>query len=436
MLLVYTPKITPRLTYAFKHISLRILNVPVSFTTTVEEFIAHDSMKISYAKQPLSNELFVRSNELLFEQGLSDLDIHVQDWGSTKCFFSTSEKSSLPFDIFAATFYLLSRYEEYLPHVKDAYGRFLATESLAFNEGFLHQPVVDIWAYKFKDILQAQFPDFEFPVRTYNVQPVIDVPMAFYFKEKGIMRTIGGTINDLFTLKIKRFYQRYQSLTGLKRDPYDTFKWIVTKQKKFPTKFIVFFLIGEYSTFDKNININKKKFVSLIKSVGDYCKIGLKVSYLALEDFSMLKKEKLKMEATTNYPLEASRHSFSKLNLPESYRSLIELEIKQDFTMGYINHMGFRAGTCTPFQFYDLDFEVQTPLQINPFHCVDYALLKRQSLLDKKEDLQRLIESIREVNGTFTPVFHNYAFSNLDRWKGFRELFKIILDSVDEKQHN
>src|SRR5690606_40628206 len=133
MLLVYTHKITPRLTYAFRHISSRILGVPVSFTTTVEEFIAHDSMKISYTKQPLSSELFVRSHELLFEQGISDVEIHVQDWGITKCFFSTSDKSSLPFDIFAATFYLLSRYEEYLPHVKDDYGRFLATESLAFN---------------------------------------------------------------------------------------------------------------------------------------------------------------------------------------------------------------------------------------------------------------------------------------------------------------
>jgi len=433
MLLVYTPKITPRLTYAFKHISLRILNVPVSFTTTVEEFIAHDSMKISYAKQPLSSELFVRSHELLFEQGISDLDINVQDWGTTKCFFSTSDKSSLPFDIFAATFYLLSRYEEYLPHVKDDYGRFLATESLAFNKGFLHQPVVDIWAYKFKDMLQAQFPDFEFPERTYNIQPIIDVPVAYYFKDKGLLRTFGGTVSDIASLKFKQLYQRYQSLMGFKRDPYDTFKWIVTKQKKSKVKFIVFFLIGEYSTFDKNININKKRFVSLIKYVGDYCKIGLKVSFLALDDFAMLKKEKLKMESTTNNPLEASRHSFSKLNLPETYRNLIELEIKQDFTMGYINYMGFRAGTCTPFQFYDLDYEVQTPLQINPFHCVDYALLKRQSYLDKKEDLLRLMATVKSVNGTFTPVFHNYAFSNLDRWKGFRDLFRLVLESVDEK---
>ncbi|MBA6153709.1 polysaccharide deacetylase family protein [Gelidibacter maritimus] len=432
MLLVYTHKITPRLTYAFKHISLRILNVPVSFTTTVEEFIAHDSMKISYTKQPLSSELFIRSHELLFEQGLSDLEIHVQDWDATKCFFSTSDKSSVPFDIFAATFYLLSRYEEYLPHVKDEYGRFLATESLAFNEGFLHQPVVDIWAYKFKAILQTQFPDFEFPTKKYSIQPVIDVPVAYYFKEKGLLRTFGGAINDLFRLKFKQFYRRFQALAGFKRDPYDTFKWIITKQKQIPNKFMVFFLIGEYSTYDKNININKKRFVSLIKYVADYCKVGLKVSFLALDDKEMLKQEKRTMEATTNHPLEASRHSFSKLNLPESYRNLIELEIKQDFTMGYINHMGFRAGTCTPFQFYDLDYEVQTPLQINPFHCVDYALLKRHSLLDKKEDLMRIIREVKNVNGTFVPVFHNYSFSDLDRWKGFRELFRMVLASEHE----
>lgn len=432
MLLVYTHKITPRIKYAFKHISLGILQVPVNFTTTVEDFIAHDSMKISYTKQPLSSELFVKSHELLFEQGLSDLDIHVQDWGQTKCFFSTSEKSSIPFDIFAATFYLLSRYEEYLPHVNDEYGRFLATESLAFKEGFLEHPVIDIWAYKFRDILQEQFPEFKFPRRNYGIQPIIDVPTAFYFRKKGFLRTLGGTLSDLFNFRMKRLTQRYLALAGFTRDPYDTFKWIVTKQKQTPDKFIVFFLIGEYSTYDKNISINKKEFVSLIKYVADYCKVGLKASYLALDDFATLKKEKLKLEATTNYPLEASRHSYSKLNLPESYRNLIELEIKQDYTMGYINHLGFRAGTCTPFQFYDLDFEVQTPLQINPFFCVDYALLKRQSLLDKKEDLLRLIDEVKKVDGVFTPIFHNYALSNLDRWQGFRELFNIILESVYE----
>ncbi|MGG5487430.1 polysaccharide deacetylase family protein [Gaetbulibacter sp. PBL-D1] len=433
MLLVFTHKITPRLSYAFKHICTRILGVPVSFTTTIEEFIAHESLKISYAKQPLSNEIFIRSHELLFEQGLNDVEIHVHDWDTTKAFFGTSEKSSLPYDIFAATFYLLSRYEEYLPHVKDEYGRFLAKESLAFKNGFLHQPVIDIWAYKFKSVLQAQFPDFEFPKKSYSIQPVIDVPMAYYFRQKGLLRTIGGTLGDLFRFKFRQFYQRYLVLFGFQRDPYDTFKWIITKQKQTKFKFVVFFLIGDYSTYDKNINVNRKQFVSLIKSVSDYCKVGLKASYFALEDIEVLKKEKKKMESIVNYGLEASRHSFSKLNLPESYRNLIELEVKQDFTMGYINELGFRAGTCTPFQFYDLDYEVQTPLQINAFHCIDYALLKRHSFLDKKQELERLIQQVKQVNGTFTPVFHNYTFGDDVRWKGFRDLFGVILDSVDDE---
>ncbi|MEP5936314.1 MAG: polysaccharide deacetylase family protein, partial [Winogradskyella arenosi] len=265
----------------------------------------------------------------------------------------------------------------------------------------------------------------------YTVQPVIDVPMAYYYKNKGFLRTIGGTLNDLRRLKLKQLYERYTVLMGFKRDPYDTFKWIVRKQKSSKVKFIVLFLIGDYSTYDKNISTTKKDFITLIKSVADYCSVGIKASYFSLSDLKVLKKEKLKMEAITHVDLNAVRHSFSKLNLPLSYRNLVELEINQDFTMGYIDTLGFRAGTCTPFQFYDLDYEVQTPLQINPYHCLDFALLKYHSLLDKTEHLQKVIKAVKAVNGTFTPVFHNYSFSDLERWKGFRTLFNLILESEE-----
>lgn len=417
--------------YAFKHLCSRIIGVPVSFTTKIEDFIAHDSLKMSYTKQPLSNELFIRSHDLLFEQGLSDIDINVQDWNTTKCFFPTGEKSALPFDIFAASFYLLSRYEEYLPHVKDVYGRFTAKESIAYKEGFLNQPVVDIWAYSFRAVLEQRFQDFTFPNRVYAVKPVIDVPIAYYFKQKGLLRTLGGCASDFFSLKFKRLYQRILVLLGFSRDPYDTFKWIINKQKQYPFKFIVFFLIGDYSTYDKNININKKKFVSLIKSIADYSEVGLKASYFSLNDSQILKKEKKKIESIINYELQYSRNSFSKINLPLTYRNLIALEVKQDFTMGYLNYFGFRAGTCTPFLFYDLDYEIQTPLLINSFHCLDYTLLKYQSQLDKEQELQRLIDAVKDVNGTFTPVFHNYSFGSDARWYGFKQLFNQILESVE-----
>ncbi len=432
MLLVYTHKVTPRVKFIFKQICTRILSIPVSFTSTIEEFIAHDGLKMSYAKKPLAKELFIRSHDLLHEQGLAFLTINVNDWGDTKCFFPTGDMSHLPYDIFAASFYLLTRYEEYLPHVTDDYGRFIAEESIAQKNGFLHQPVVDIWAYRFLTVLRSFYPDFVPTKRSYQIKPIIDVPMAYDFKQKGIMRTIGGTLSDLGHFQFKRLYQRYSVLFGFKKDPFNTFSYIVNRQKQSKNKFIFFFLIGSYSTYDKNINIYNRNFVSLIKSVADYCKVGLKVSFFALEDLELLKEEKKTMEEVINTPLESSRHSFSKLNLPESYRHLVELEIKEDYTMGYVNHIGFRAGSCTTFLFYDLDYEVQTPLKIIPYQLMDYALLRNRSLLDKKKVVNEIIHEIKQVNGEFVPVFHNYTFGDSRRWKGFKELFNLILESPNE----
>lgn len=432
MLLVYTHQISPRLKYVFKHICTRILDIDVSFTTKIEEFIAHDSLKMSYTKQQLGNEFFIKSHDILFEQGLSDIEINVHNWDDTKGFFFIGDKCALPFDIFAASFYLLSRYEEYLPQVKDEYGRFLATESIAYKHDFLHQPVVDIWSYKFKEALQNQFPNFNFPKKSYRIKPVIDVPYAYDFKLKGILRTIGGAIIDLGRFRFKNFYNRLLVLFGFRHDPFDTYKYIINKQKQTPYKFFFFFLIGAFSTYDKGINANKKHYQSLIKHVADYCNVGLKATFFSLTNVSILKKEKRQMEAIINTSLSASRNSHSKLNLPETYRNLIELEINEDYTMGYVNHIGFRAGSCTPFLFYDLDYEIQTPLKVNSYHLMDYALLKTQSLLDKKQVLNQIMEQVKQVNGEFVPVFHNYTFSDDKRWYGFKELFNIILESANE----
>lgn len=432
MLLVYTHKISPRLKYVFKHICTRILGIEVGFTSEIQTFIVHEGMKMSYTKQPLSNEFFIKSHEILFDQGLNDIELNIQNWDQTKCFFFNGEKSAIPFDIFSASFYLLSRYEEYLPHVKDEFGRFTATDSLAYKEKFLQQPVIDIWAYKFKEALHKQFPEFQFPIKTYKIKPIIDVPAAYNYKLKGILRTFGGILKDIFSFKFKSLYSRLLVILGFLHDPFDTFKYIINRQKHTSFKFMFFFLIGDYSTYDKGINPNKKKFVSLIKYVADYSAVGLKASYLALEDLDILKKEKLRMEHILNTSLKASRQSFSKINLPESYRNLIELEILEDYTMGYVDYVGFRAGTCTPFLFYDLDYEVQTPLKINSYHLMDNALLKYQSLLDKKKFLNEIINEIKQVNGEFVPVFHNYTFSDDEKWKGFKELFNDILDSANE----
>ena len=431
MLLIYTPRVTSRLKFVFKQICTRILGFPIGFTNSIETFITHDGLKMSYGTQPLGSEFFVKSHGLLFDQGISDLDIYVQDWKGTKCFFYVGEKSHLPYDIFSAAFYLLSRYEEYLPHVKDDYGRFTKKDSVAYQNGFLEQPVVDIWAIYFKEALKSHFPSMKFQSRQYSIAPVIDVPVAYYFKNKGLMRSLGGVFSDLINFRYQLSYDRLFVLFGLKKDPYDNFKWIVNRQKVTKKKFTIFFLVGDYTTYDKNISTNKKAFVTLIKSMRDYCEVGLKSSFMALEELSVLKTEKKRLDSILNTDTEKVRASFSKVNLPSTYRNYVELEIKKDYSMGYPDTIGFRAGTCSPFLFYDIDYEVQTPLMIHPYQLMDFSLLKIESFLDKKETLQSAIERVKAVGGVFTPVFHNYSFSSLNRWRNFKSLFNIILESTE-----
>ncbi len=432
MILIYTHKVTPRVRYIFKHIFTRILQIPIDFTGKVEEFVAYNGPKFSYTNVALGKEFFVKSNELLFQQGIKDFEINVQKWENIPCFFLTNEQSEVPFDIFAASFYLISRYEEYLPHIKDAHGRFSATESIAFKNNFLEKPLVDIWAYKFLKTLKAKFPDFESPSRKYKYISTIDVDNAFAYKHKSFARTIGGFLKDISQFKIFTVWDRFAVLTNIKKDPFDTFKKIIESKKDHKVRTIFFFLIGDYTTFDTNVSASKGKFKLLIKDMVDYARVGLHPSYYTMNNGTILKKEKERLESIINMPIKRSRQHFLRVSLPETYQKLIDLEIEEDYSMGYASHTGFRASTCSPFYFYDLDFEIQTPLKIFPFALIDstlndYMKLTAKQSLGKIRDLKNEVKS---VNGVFVTVFHNESLSNYQRWKGWKRVYNSMLKIV------
>ncbi|MDX1829998.1 MAG: polysaccharide deacetylase family protein [Lutibacter sp.] len=429
MLLVYTHKITPRLNYIFKHFFVRILQIPITFTTKVDEFVAHNGPKITYSKSPLGSEFFIRSHTLLFEQGINDIDITMSNWDDTPCFFPTGEKSSIPFDIFAAGFYLITRIEEYLPHVQDEHDRFPAEESLAVKNDFIEKPVIDIWAYKFLELLKQKFPNYEYRDKKFKLISTIDVDSAFAYKHKGIVRTIGGFFNDIFRFRIFNLWHRILTVFNFEKDPFNTFKEILKIKKEHNVNTLFFFLIGDYTTYDKNISSTNLKFQALIKSVADYAKIGMHPSYFSYKSFEKLKKEKTRLENIINTPVTFSRQHYLRLSIPETYQNLIDLEIQEDYTMGYAKVVGFRASTCTPFYFYDLDFEIQTPLKIYPLAFMD-GTLKDHMKLSNEESIQKIMQlknEVKEVNGTFISLFHNDTLSENNNWKGWSTIYKLTV---------
>jgi len=407
MLLIYTHKITPRFRYTMQQVFTRILGIEITFSTKVEDFIRHTGPKITYTKQPLQNEFFVRSNDLLFEQGIQELHITIGSWEDIPCFFKVADASAIPFDIFAASFWLLRRYEEYLPHVKDQHGRYPPRDSLAYRNNFLKVPVIDIWAMKFLKLLKERFPELENDKRSYKYTSIVDVTTSHSFAHRGFLRGVSGFVFDLFSLKLRRVAQRSKTWINRKNDPYDNFSELIELHKKYEVTSMFFFQFAEYSTYDKNVSVNSNKFRFLIKSIGDYSKIALSASYSSFRDVELLRQEKKRLSTGINRPVTCSRMRYNRVDVPDSYRNLIDAEFTDDYTMGYTHETGFRAGTCTPFYFYDINLEIRQPIRVHPFAMHDYAFASMQNREEILDKISKIYEEVKKVEGEFITVFSN-----------------------------
>ena len=181
-------------------------------------------------------------------------------------------------------------------------------------------------------------------------------------------------MKDISQLNVGNLWMRFLVVFGLHKDPYDVYDKLVEWRRKYDIRTLFFFLLGEYGTFDKNISPGNSNYRLLIKNIADYCTVGIHPSYYSMKKEDKIKKEQSLLKSIVNFPITKSRQHYLRVALPETYQHLVDLEIKQDYSMGYASHFGFRAGTCTPFYFYDLDFEIQTPLKVFPFAAMDVTL--------------------------------------------------------------
>ena len=121
-MLLFSTHITPRLNYIVAFVSKELFDEPVKIiiTTDKEAFTAATGRpRINYSPLPIPDCFTLRPSGLLSEFGIHPIKIECFVSGNKTAFFPTD--GDFPFDLFSAAFFLLSRYEEYLPHPKDEY---------------------------------------------------------------------------------------------------------------------------------------------------------------------------------------------------------------------------------------------------------------------------------------------------------------------------
>ncbi|GDX52203.1 hypothetical protein LBMAG27_12500 [Bacteroidota bacterium] len=434
MILIYTIKVTPRLQYIADLLLRELLEIDFEFTTSTDRFYQYQGSKLNYSKDRLGSELFILAHPLLFENEIKPQRTEYGEHNGIVTLFTAKKEADLPYDPFAAAFFLVSRYEEYLPFKEDNHGRFRVEKGVAYYKAFHQKPVVNHYAIHLKELIKSKFPQLIFSSKEYQFILTYDIDQAFKYAELPWYRSYGGMIKAYLRRDWDYLRERKKVLSGEQKDPYDTFEdqhRISLKHRVYP---IYFFLMSNYGPKDKNNPWSSSRMQSTIKNIADKFLIGIHPSYKSFKKPNKVETEIARLNSVSGKQIVRSRQHFLQLNFPYTYRNLIEQGIQEDYTMGNPNVIGFRASIASPFFFYDLKRDDTTALRIFPFAAMDSTLYYYLKVTAESglEELKLITDEIKKVNGTFIFIAHNDLVGKNSIWKGWQNCFEEFIEYAKE----
>ncbi|HEX8357631.1 MAG TPA: polysaccharide deacetylase family protein [Segetibacter sp.] len=430
---IYCNRITSRIQYIFSTLLPAIGIANFNFFSSKTAFNNASAVRINYStERQNSEEIFIRAGNLLFEDAVEEQVIQCFPFKETKAFFNTPD-SDFPFDIFAASFYLISRYEEYLPHKQDLYGRYAHENCLAFKESFLKDPAINIWLQYFLQVLQQKHPGLQCTQEKFRFLPTYDIDIAWSYLDKGLLRNTGGAIRSLLKGQWEMIRERVQVLTGNQQDPFDCYEWLNQLHGQHQLKPVYFFLVARQNKdYDKNILPAKREMQQLIQQHFSSYNAGIHPSWQSGDKPELLQKEINLLANISGQAIQKSRQHYIRFNLPYTYRQSLQAGITEDYSMGYGSINGFRASYCLPYKWYDLMREETTSLTLFPFCFMDANSYYEQqySCNEALEEMNYYFKTVKAVNGLLITIWHNHFLGTDRKFAGWREVYEAAIGKM------
>ncbi len=424
---IFTRTLSSRLDYIAEFILSDLLGV--SFEITSDKRKLGKSPVINYSSEEIKGTFKIIPSGLLFETGVRPLDLTVTWWNGLPAFFLSDGQSDFPFDIFSAAFFVITRYEEYLDFEPDNHGRFPASKSLAFRSGFLNKPVINLWVKELSKLLILKFPNVTFKRNTFKAITTFDVDEPFKYLGKDMIRNIGGFLREIGKNDMGAA-ERYRIVLKKQKDPWDIFDYIFSMTIEKGNQIIVFFPVGDRTDFDRWPSYLNDDYRKLITGVSEKTKTGLHPSYYSCDNTAKLNMEKERLHQITNSEIIAARYHFIRLKFPDSYSNLVDAGFSEDYSMGFPDEPGFRAGTSNPFFFYDLSSERKTNLVVFPFQIMDATLIQYKKFQPEESMsvIKKIIDETKNAGGLFHSSWHNKTLVEGKKASEWKKVFENTLN--------
>lgn len=426
-ILLYSPTISPRLRYIAGYLFEDLLGLSLYLSDELADFEQFAGPKCYYSSTENPDVgILLRAHKLLFSTDLVPFAVSTGICQDIPTLCAVPPGGVLPFDPLAASFYLLSRYEEYTPYTADTHGRYPADTTWLSRVNYLERPIIWEWAKLLRQQLQIHYPSLRFPPRTYRFAPTYDVDLPWAFRHRG-WRAYARAGLDLLQANWSVTRARIDTWAARRSDPFFTFPYLRELHQQHGIRPRIFWLLaGQRTRYDINPDPNTPAFQQLIRSSTAWADPGLHPSYTAFTAPEQLELEHGCLSTLLGHPITHSRQHYLRLKLPHTYHQLLAAGIRNDYTMGFASTIGYRAGTSEPFRWFDLSQNTVTALVVHPFVAMDQSLRKYLAInpQEAQERLQTISAYCQTEGLTFSTLWHNSSFSDAHGWAGWSAVYE------------
>lgn len=427
---IWIERPTERARYAVQQVLGTMLGWTVHWVHRRDELSSAEGPCLVYGQEPLAGAFHVRPSGLLEASGTGTEDPSVMLVDDLPVLYPVQE-ADLPFDPFAATFFQLARLEEYAPMECDAHGRPRAEGFHAVRRGYVHRPVVDEWALHLAACWRAKDPRLPQPERSYRSVRTVDLDNGFKYLGRPLWRTAGSMTRDLLRHNRPEVQRRLRVLAGQEPDPFDVYadlerRWALMGRTVF------FVLAAERGARDHAVPTRYRPYMQRLRRLAGWAEVGVHPSYRSSERPALIGRERAALEKALERPVLLSRQHFLRFRLPDTYRTLAGMGITEEHSMGFHEITGFRAGTCTPYPWYDAAADRPTNLWVHPFAVMDNTLRVKLGLSPHQAvaHCTALADRVRAVKGTFSAIWHESFLAHGTAEAPWREAILRINEEV------
>lgn len=336
-------------------------------------------------------------------------------------------------DIFAASFFMLTRWEEYVNKNRDNHDRFPAYESLAFKQGFLDRPVVNEYVEELKKMLLELDGNLTFKSYTYQLVLThdVDAPLKYTSLKSGLREIVGDIVKRKdIKLAIKNTIQKVKITLKLQKDPFDTFDYLMGVSERVGVK-SYFFFMGKGLTKHDNMYDSSDKFTKdltkKIKKRGHH--IGIHPTYDAYNNKEQFTKEKTELEKNLDTLITFGREHFLRFEVPTTWQIWEDHNLTWDSTLSFADKEGFRCGVCYPYSVFNILTRKKLKLKERPLIVMEGSFATYQANITPQEmetKIIQLMDEVKKYNGEFVFLWHNSSF-NTAMWEKYQDIYERVL---------